>query len=450
MKVTNTILKQFNDPSVTLVVSAWPEKIKGKERNHGIAWYTKMITEAMASDHNKKFVILAEQGLETNHELLYGNRVLVLRVFNHRHVSLYPTILKYLKLFPKIQHVMVHSEFGVNTGLIHYALLLPFLFLIRLTGKKITYVAHNVVTDISFLANHLHLPEHPWMQKLLNVAVQTHTKLLGLLSSAVWTLDSAVYTRVSKLIPLRKVAYFPIPVEQKEKTLTQVQSKIKLGITPKDTVILSFGFISAYKGSDWIVQAFDRYIKEQSNKNIHLILAGGPADSHKEKPYYQEYYRKVVESVAGNTQIRLTGFVPEKDIQTYFAAADLVVMPYRGLMGGSGALTFALSHHSPVLLSTAMRDITNNIDIKQSMHACGISQHDIFFPLTKQGMKKIIATAQDQTKKKTLRQWSGTVGTSRSLDQVTQSLYDTIRTYEQTQTVRGSQPRVASAYNHNA
>ena len=52
--------------------------------------------------------------------------------------------------------------------------------------------------------------------------------------------------------------------------------------------------------------------------------------------------------------VRITGFLADREIDRWLRAADLVILPYRLSMGGSGALQQALAHNKPVILSSAV------------------------------------------------------------------------------------------------
>src|SRR3989344_4871124 len=102
------IIKQFNDESVNLIISDYPERVSPGEKNHGIAWHTHETTVPVANRLGSRFVVLAEKGKNHFSELHANKRILVLRVFDQKHHSLFPTILKWLLTFSKIKKVFIH------------------------------------------------------------------------------------------------------------------------------------------------------------------------------------------------------------------------------------------------------------------------------------------------------------------------------------------------------
>jgi glycosyltransferase involved in cell wall biosynthesis len=429
MKVKlDQLITQFNSPDVHLVISAWPEKTKHGEVSHGIAWYTKLTLLEMAKRKNMRFVVLAEKELDNEPRIYAGGKILVIRAFDNKHPSLYPIIMTWLTRFTAIKAVSVHSEFGVNTGLGHYLLLVPFLALIKLFGKKIIYYAHNVITDVSFLSSHINLPDNVYLHDAINLLVRLHAKSIGWLSDRVVTLDPAIDRRLSAVIGGKKLKSSAIPVLSKTGMVSQKAAHVKLGIPADLNVIMTFGFVSAYKGTDWVVRAFDQACKTGKAARTMLIVAGGPAHSLSDKPYYRKFYADLEKISQTNPAIKLTGFVPEKDISLYYSATDLAIMPYRGLMGASGAMTQALAHRKPFLLSQKMDELFADSDIRGAADTAHLTKNQVFFPLSDAGMKQIIRTVQSQNNLKKLSAMNAFISNNRNAVKQVGILTDLIRT----------------------
>ena len=118
----------------------------------------------------------------------------------------------------------------------------------------------------------------------------------------------------------------------------------KLQIDPAKKYILFFGFIRAYKGLDWLLEAMaDERIKQAG---IELIVAG-------------EYYDKALEAqnnkiIADNglkNMVHLfTEFIPDSDVRYFFSAADLVVQPYKHATQ-SGITQIAYHFEKPMVVT---------------------------------------------------------------------------------------------------
>lgn len=413
----NKLIKQFNTSDTSLIISGYPQE-KGKQSNHGIAWYTQQSIEPIASKFGKQFVVLTENNANTTISKLEKhahNKVLVWRLFDKSKIYLYPQILRALKNFPKIKQVFVHSEFGTK-GMWHFALLIPFLLLIKLTGTKITFFSHNVLDNVQMLSGHLNLSSNSILTHFLNLALKVYYFLLGALVNKIVVLDEVLVKRLKTYVPEHKIVSLPIPVESKKPKITQVQAKKQLNYKKTDKVLLFFGFVTWYKGADWLIKTFDKLVSN-SKEPVKLIIAGGPSYSLKNKAYYQEYYQQLVQLADKNPNITLTGFVKQELIEAYFQAADLTIFPYRGLMGASGSMNHALSYHKPFVVSQDMKEILLATDIKKILAIHKLQINDLTFSLTTDGLKSVISLINHGYKLRALSKISKAIAQSRNITQ---------------------------------
>lgn len=402
------IIEKFNTPDTALVVSAWP--VYGKNAvNHGIAWYTEMTVTEMAKKQNKKFVILAEKNHDNQPQLLVDGKVLVLRIFDNKKKSLYPVILQYLAKFDQVKKVYVHSEFGVNGGMVHFALILPFLAMIRAMGKQITYYSHNVVTDVAMLAGHLNISN--WQGAILNQVIKIYYKLLDWLCNRIVVLDPILKDKLVQYVTDKKIVSLQMPVEEKHK-LGKAKARKQLGLPLKQKIITYFGFVSWYKGTDWLVKQMSKY----KDNDVMLVVAGGPSYSLADKPHYKRYYDGITKLIEINPNIRITGFLTEEQVAQYMSAADLVVLPYRGFMGSSGSLSQALSYSKPFMVSEKMKEILN--DLRKDT--------DLSFALSRGGFNKIVKTVKSKNLLLEMRNIASEVARERSLGKLARHEYVTL------------------------
>lgn len=402
------IIKQFNTLDTALVVSAWP--VTGRNAiNHGIAWYTQMTVLEMTKKTSKKFVILAEKNHDNKPQLLAKEKILVLRIFDNRKKSLYPVILQYLHQFNQIKKVYVHSEFGVNGGMLHFVLILPFLTMIKVMGKQVYYYSHNVVTDVAMLAGHLNISS--WQSSILNVVIKFYYKFLEYLCETIVVLDPMLGDKLANFVNDTKIVRLNMPVEQKKQIDKQIARKL-LGLPINKRIVIYFGFVSWYKGADWLIKQFDSL----QDKNTTLVVAGGPSYSLAQKKHYKDYYQKLLKVAEANPQIKITGFVAEEQIGQYLASADLVVLPYRGFMGSSGSLSQALSYNKPFMVSNVMQEILKDLN----------SEDDLVFPMNQFGMKKIMKVVKDRLKLATMSRTASVMASERNLSKLASIEYRTL------------------------
>lgn len=382
------LIEQFNKPDTHLVISGYPLR-NGEGNNYGISWYTKETIEPIAKKKNARFVVLAETNHNNEPKCYQDGKILVLRVFDQRHLSLYPRILTWLSTFNNVKNVYVHSEFGANGGIKNFMFLVPFLLLIKLTGRNVTFFAHNFVESFDTIAGHLNFKKGSIKINVLNTLVKLYNKSLGIVVDRFVVMDEAIKTRAEKYINAAKLTSIPIFVRKPLKKVSQEQARKELGIPKDDFVLLYFGFVTMYKGADWIIDEVRKLKNIPINgKKIRLIVAGGEAYSLKDKKHYIEFYKKQLAIAARHENITITGFVPEDRIDSYFQAANVAVFPYRGLIGASGALTYALSNHTPFIMSSDLSPMLNDPNVQTLLTKSEITSKEVRFKLTTDSFTK--------------------------------------------------------------
>lgn len=102
--------------------------------------------------------------------------------------------------------------------------------------------------------------------------------------------------------------------------------------------ILYFGFVRRYKGVETLIEAFDQV---QASRPVRLVIAG--------RPNPQQYGAELHERYSKIANVNwLLEFQTKESTSELFAAADLVVLPYKKMVN-SGALLLGLSMGKRVL-----------------------------------------------------------------------------------------------------
>lgn len=387
MKNIKQLIQEFNTEETYLMVSDYPEKTKNSEKNYGMAWYTKELIEPISQKYGTKFVVLAEVGEDNTPQLFANGKILVLRVFDQKHPSLFPVILQWMLKFNKIKKVHVQSEFCVNGGVKNVVLLPFFLLLIKATGKDITYFAHNIITDITALAPHFDINRGSLKLKVFNAGLNTLYRMLSGVVDHFVVMDQVIYKRLLKFVPAKKITLAPFWISPDNSKIAPAQARGKLGIKKDEFLLLYFGFVTYYKGADRLIKTVKKIQEKNPGKKIKLIVAGGEAYSLKDKKYYQKFYSGLLSSIKGRKNIKITGFVSEGDIPMYFKACDLAVFPYRGLIGASACLSQAITYNKPFILSEEMGGVLESEDFQKVMAKNGLNIEDITF---KQGDRSFV------------------------------------------------------------
>jgi len=122
--------------------------------------------------------------------------------------------------------------------------------------------------------------------------------------------------------------------------LGKAEAKAALGIRA-ERVVLFFGFIRDYKGLRYLIESLPLVRRKL---DVHLLIAGevwGDA-----KPYHQLISRL---GVSANVTF-IEGYIPNEEVARYFAASDLVVIPYVTATQ-SGIVQLAYGFGKPVVVS---------------------------------------------------------------------------------------------------
>lgn len=239
-------------------------------------------------------------------------------------------------------------------------------------------------------------------------------------------LDESIASRLTKFVPNSKVLTLPMGVDVRNPKITTIQAKHALGIPEKHIVITAFGFVSWYKGTDWLIKSFDQLSKQGKAKDIHLLIAGGPSYSLEKESYYQKYYQELQTIAARNPQITMTGFVKDQDLSHVFCASDMVVFPYRGLMGASGCLSHALSYKKPFMISQAMNILIGSSIWSEVLQDAEMPKSALAFSHTTRGLEKIIDSARNSTKLEQLQRVATHFAEKRKTSSVIHNEYEAL------------------------
>ena len=122
--------------------------------------------------------------------------------------------------------------------------------------------------------------------------------------------------------------------------LTQREARQKLGLGEQEQVLLFFGFVREYKGLKHLIAALPEVAKRLPK--VHLLIVG---DFGKDK---QEYLDLIAQHKAEQYLSIYDGYTPDQEVEQYFAASDLVVLPYESATQ-SGIVQIAYGFERPVV-----------------------------------------------------------------------------------------------------
>ncbi len=142
--------------------------------------------------------------------------------------------------------------------------------------------------------------------------------------------------------PARQVAH-PLYDNFGEKT-DVTEARKRLGLDPRERIMLFFGFIRKYKGLDLLYEALPYIKQHQDLKDLKLLVAGEFYEDP--KPYEELAERLHIK----DRLILRTSFIPNSEVKYFLSAADLVVQPYRNATQ-SGVTPLAYHFEIPMVVT---------------------------------------------------------------------------------------------------
>jgi glycosyltransferase involved in cell wall biosynthesis len=122
--------------------------------------------------------------------------------------------------------------------------------------------------------------------------------------------------------------------------------RLRLGIPPDQPVVLFFGTLSNYKGTDVLLHAFPRI---HARTGARLVLAGFP---------FQDFDLAAHRKLAASGVTWVPQYIDSGEVAAWMELASVIVFPYRDL-SQSGALHVAQTFGVPIVASAigAMQDV---------------------------------------------------------------------------------------------
>jgi glycosyltransferase involved in cell wall biosynthesis len=164
-------------------------------------------------------------------------------------------------------------------------------------------------------------------------------------ASSIMALSDKVVKDISSLAAGRKIYKAELPVYDCYKNTGEISSsdaKVRFGFNPDDKVILFFGYIRKYKGLDILLEAMPLIIKE--DPSVKLLVAGEFYDEF-------EFYKRMLAPLGIEKHVyMLNKFIPNEEVEKYFAPSDVVILPYRSGTQ-SGILNVAYGFLKPAIVT---------------------------------------------------------------------------------------------------
>lgn len=149
---------------------------------------------------------------------------------------------------------------------------------------------------------------------------------------------------LNELIPNAKVCQTVLPTFNvfKFKDLSKQQGRGMLNLSKDDKVLLFFGFVREYKGLKHLIKALSHVV--QKYDDVKLLIVG---DFGSDK---QDYLSLIEECQVTDYINIYDEYIPDNEVEKFFAACDLVVLPYETATQ-SGIVQVAYGFEKPVIVT---------------------------------------------------------------------------------------------------
>jgi glycosyltransferase involved in cell wall biosynthesis len=141
-----------------------------------------------------------------------------------------------------------------------------------------------------------------------------------------------------------RVSCIPMGIDAPIATaLDKESARAQLGIPTSRPTFLFFGTVRPYKGLDILLRAIAEVRKHYPE--VLLVIAGKPWE-----PWAR--YQAIIDDLGLAEQvIARLDYIPESEVPIYYAAADLVVLPYRHFDAQSAVGAQVLGHGRPMIVT---------------------------------------------------------------------------------------------------
>lgn len=319
-------------PLDVVLVSPYPAPDRAHRDASGVASYTAHLARALAARGTRVRVVAPDEGdAPTIH---VDGDVTVLRSGPRGPFALTRAVRMAADMGPDVIHLQ-HELFLYGGAASLAALPLASRRMRSFDGVAVTTL-HQVIggEDMSPELMRLHRFHGP--VALARMAMDGYRRLVA--SSGTTIVHEAWFAR-----HIPDAVVIPHGVEMRP-TPNRRWARRRLGMEDEQRlVVLCFGFVAPYKGLEPALAA------AADIPEAHFVVAGG------DHPRHGSTHSDRLRSRWGNVA-RFTGWVPEEDIATWHAAADLALFWYPAPHSSSGALAVALGHGTPLLASAALAE----------------------------------------------------------------------------------------------
>jgi glycosyltransferase involved in cell wall biosynthesis len=209
----------------------------------------------------------------------------------------------------------------------------------RLLGKRLVFTAHNVDADARD-------GKGGWRGALGRLSL----RLMYGMAHHVFVHTDAMKDGLVRLfgVPQSRITVIPFGMNtlMRKTGLTMADARRRLSIDPSRKVVMFFGNITAYKGIEYLVDAFAA-VRQTLGSDALLLIAGGV--KNRDAVSYWAGIEAQIDAKQLRDAVRIEPrFLRDDEVETFFTAADVSVLPYVTI-DQSGVLILSYRYGVPVI-----------------------------------------------------------------------------------------------------
>lgn len=325
----------------------------------GVWSYTKNLLTNMDENERKKIVVLCDYDTEP---ASYTEDSMMIERCRQRKwiITWLQQITTTLQQYPHLTTIHIQHEFNMFGSILTVPV---FLMLLRKLRKYKVIVTYHGVIDTSSIdieygkINSLPRYFPPFFLKFafwFFYAVSSKQIDIAIVHEAYFKKVLMKYKYTDK-----QVEVIVHGVEDRTLSISKQKAREQLGIGSDKKVLLYFGFLAGYKGVDFLLNTF----QTMDHGQYRLILAGGTPKRTLADPVFRAWYEWVDTRATTMQWVTRMGFVPDEEIETLYAAADVLVIPYLYMLAASGPMALAITYNLPFVVS----DVFEPVIVEESM-----------------------------------------------------------------------------------
>lgn len=357
-----------NDTDTLAIITSYPAKNGEIASANAISRYSYLLVNSFPKNQN--IVVFSEENQKNNIAYQLSENILIVPTYKYNSFNFFSQVLSKVIEFNKIKDYLIQFEFSIFGGKKIIPSFLITLLGLKLLNKNVSITLHQVATNLNELSGHLGLTRNSAKTRFLNLSLNIFYRTVGVLSNKIIVHDELLKKRLSEFVNDKKIEVIPHAIgDESVKNITTkmaINAKREFGFSKKDKVLTVYGYRSWYKGTDWIVKTVKELTDDNPKLNIKLLVAGGISPTLKDTASYKKFDRRLKDTIKkANGSVKVTGFIPEKDVWKVFAASDIIVFPYRTRMSASGAFALTLAYKKKFLISNHFAG-GSEIDLSQN------------------------------------------------------------------------------------